>query len=208
MPISFGELSFVGQLTLILLLLLSIVSWAIIVEKYLRFRKAKKLFPQLLARLSSARSWNDWYGYGRAFEKSPAGRTIHQLSQRAEKDTDSYSVDRYARIVGESELASTESGLQFLATIGATSPFIGLFGTVWGIIDAFLGIGRYGSPNLAVVAPGIAEALVCTAAGLVVAIPAVMGYNYFVARVREEARRIEQAVDHLLVFHRQMNGGR
>ena len=72
----------------------------------------------------------------------------------------------------------------FLATTGNTAPFIGLFGTVWGIMNSFVGIGRMGSANLAVVAPGISEALVATAAGLAAAIPAVIAFNYFMSKIR------------------------
>jgi len=77
-----------------------------------------------------------------------------------------------------------ERYLNFLATTGSTAPFIGLFGTVWGIMNSFRGIGAAGAANLAVVAPGIAEALIATAAGLVAAIPAVIAYNYYLSRVR------------------------
>jgi biopolymer transport protein TolQ len=76
-----------------------------------------------------------------------------------------------------------ERGVTFLATTGNTAPFIGLFGTVWGIMEAFRGIGLTGSANLAVVAPGISEALIATAAGLVAAIPAVVAFNYFTRRI-------------------------
>jgi biopolymer transport protein TolQ len=83
-----------------------------------------------------------------------------------------------------SEITRLEKYTTFLATTGSTAPFIGLFGTVWGIMTAFKGIGETGSASLAVVAPGIAEALIATAIGLVAAIPAVMGYNHFQNRIR------------------------
>ncbi len=208
MPVSWSELSFVGQITLILLLILSVVTWGLVIEKFIKFRQSKQLYPKFVSQLAQIRNWNEWYSIGQHYSKLPSGRTIKSLSERGEHEPDTGALERFARIIGEEELSKSEAGLPVLATIGSTSPFIGLFGTVWGIIDAFVGIGRYGSPNLAVVAPGIAEALVCTAAGLVVAIPAVIGYNYFVARIRDEARRIEQAVEYLLVFHRQATGGR
>lgn len=84
-----------------------------------------------------------------------------------------------------------ERHLTFLATTGSVTPFIGLFGTVWGIINAFVGIGAAGSANLGAVAPGIAEALIATAAGLAAAIPAVIGYNYFVNRIRRIGTRLD-----------------
>lgn len=91
----------------------------------------------------------------------------------------------------KSELQRQEGGLPFLATIGSSAPFIGLFGTVWGIMAAFHGIGQQGSASLAVVAPGISEALIATAFGLGAAIPAVIGYNYFVNRVKHWAAEMD-----------------
>lgn len=207
MPVNFTELSFVGQLTLVLLLLLSMLSWGIIFDRYMKVKKAKSGFAPFVARISSVTSVNAFVGSNRQYD-SPAGRAVNTVAHRAETEPDNEALERYAKIIGESELATMEKGMPILATIGSTSPFIGLFGTVWGIIEAFVGIGRYGSPNLAVVAPGIAEALVCTAAGLVVAVPAVVGYNFFVARVRDEARRIEQSLEIVLAVHRKwVNGG-
>jgi biopolymer transport protein TolQ len=93
-------------------------------------------------------------------------------------------VSRALRRATNSEITRLEKYLTFLATTGSTSPFIGLFGTVWGIMTAFEGIGKTGSASLAVVAPGIAEALIATAIGLVAAIPAVMAYNHFQNKIR------------------------
>ena len=93
-------------------------------------------------------------------------------------------VSRALRQAVISETTKLEKTLPFLATTGNTSPFIGLFGTVWGIMNAFKGIGVKGSASLAVVAPGISEALIATAAGLAAAIPAVVAYNYYLNRVR------------------------
>jgi biopolymer transport protein TolQ len=89
------------------------------------------------------------------------------------------------------EISILEGSLMFLATTGNITPFIGLFGTVWGIMDAFHGIGMTGSANLGAVAPGIAEALITTAAGLAVAIPGVVGYNYFLNRIKGVATRLD-----------------
>ena len=83
------------------------------------------------------------------------------------------------------QVETLEEGLPFLATTGSVAPFFGLLGTVWGIMDAFLSIGLRGSGNINVVAPGVAEALITTIAGLAVAIPAVIGYNYFVSQIKE-----------------------
>ena len=93
-------------------------------------------------------------------------------------------ISRALRRATTSEITRLEKYTTFLATTGSTAPFIGLFGTVWGIMTAFKGIGETGSASLAVVAPGIAEALIATAIGLVAAIPAVMGYNHFQNKIR------------------------
>ncbi|MFQ5804461.1 MAG: MotA/TolQ/ExbB proton channel family protein [Candidatus Methylomirabilales bacterium] len=100
-------------------------------------------------------------------------------------------VGRTLRYASLKELSQMERHLTFLATTGSVTPFIGLFGTVWGIINAFVGIGAAGSANLGAVAPGIAEALIATAAGLAAAIPAVIGYNYFVNRIRGIGTRLD-----------------
>jgi biopolymer transport protein TolQ len=94
-------------------------------------------------------------------------------------------VQRALQIAGSGELTQMEQWLTWLATTGAVTPFLGLFGTVWGIIDAFHGMGTAGTASLRSIAPGISEALVTTAAGLFAAIPAVIAYNLFVQRVRE-----------------------
>ena len=96
------------------------------------------------------------------------------------------------------EVTRLERYLTFLATTGSTSPFIGLFGTVWGIMNSFMGIGRIGSASLAVVAPGIAEALIATAAGLAAAIPAVVAYNYYLSRTRHNIIFMEDFTQELL----------
>jgi biopolymer transport protein TolQ len=95
------------------------------------------------------------------------------------------------RAAVSAELRRIEPGLPFLATVGSAAPFVGLFGTVWGIMNAFSGIAATGSATLSTVAPGIAEALIATAAGLAAAIPSVMAYNYFLNRVRAIATRID-----------------
>jgi biopolymer transport protein TolQ len=99
-------------------------------------------------------------------------------------------VERATQIAASEELTRLERRLPWLATTGAVTPFIGLFGTVWGIIDAFHGLGTAGAATLRAVAPGISEALVTTAAGLAAAIPAVIAYNHFTHSIREFAARM------------------
>ena len=100
-------------------------------------------------------------------------------------------LSRILRHVSLREISMLEKSLIFLATTGNVAPFVGLFGTVWGIMDAFHSIGTTGSANLGAVAPGIAEALIATAAGIAVAIPGVMGYNYFLNRIKRAATRMD-----------------
>ncbi|MBI4607564.1 MAG: MotA/TolQ/ExbB proton channel family protein [Candidatus Rokubacteria bacterium] len=100
-------------------------------------------------------------------------------------------VDRAMRRAASVEIARMERYLPFLATTASATPFIGLFGTVWGVMESFRGIGSQGSASLAVVAPGISEALIATAAGLGAAIPAVIAYNFFVNRVKRWASEME-----------------
>ena len=100
-------------------------------------------------------------------------------------------LDRSLKRAEIDQINRMEKTLGFLATTGNTAPFIGLFGTVWGIMDAFRGIGLKGAANLAVVAPGISEALIATAAGLAVAIPALWGYNHYVNKIRTLSAEIE-----------------
>ena len=114
-------------------------------------------------------------------------------------------VNRAMRRAMSAEIARMERYLPFLATTASSAPFIGLFGTVWGIMTSFQNIGAQGSANLAVVAPGISEALIATAAGLGAAIPAVMGYNFFVNRVKYWAVEMEGfALELLNVFARSL----
>jgi biopolymer transport protein TolQ len=103
---------------------------------------------------------------------------------------------------GGIQLARLESRLGILATVGAASPFIGLFGTVWGVMRSFMNIGTWGSTSLAVVAPGIAEALIATAAGLAAAIPAVVAYNHFLGSLKDESRALEEFSTDLILAER------
>ncbi|MCX7836233.1 MAG: MotA/TolQ/ExbB proton channel family protein [bacterium] len=202
MSITWSSLSLVGQITLILLLLLSIISWGIMIDRWFKFRRAKHESLTLLRQLNRASRIEDCISFSRNLIVSPAARSISLTASRAIQENDPFTIERYSKLVGEQELSKLETGLPFLASIASVTPFIGLFGTVWGIMETFMGIGTYGTPNVAVVAPGIAEALVNTAAGLAVAIPAVFGYNHFVSKLRQETRNAEQALEFLLDLHR------
>ena len=169
------------------LLLASVVTWAIFFGKYAELSAAKRRLKREQLALSEARSLNDAAQTAKNFSaNSHSGVLLNdaqnelELSAGAEgtdgiKDRTSFRLER--RVAAFSRHAGRGNG--FLATIGSVAPFIGLFGTVWGIMNSFIGIAKTQTTNLAVVAPGIAEALLATAIGLVAAIPAVVIYNVF-----------------------------
>lgn len=190
----------VVKLVLLILVYFSLVSWAIIFYKFRVIQQAIKDSDRFLDFFWSKKRF-DIIGQGvRDYTKSPLAilfrEGYHELLQFKKRSTDGIeeeeisadlggtgNVSRALRRATTQETHRLEKYLTFLATTGSTAPFIGLFGTVWGIMDAFKGIGQTGSASLAVVAPGISEALVATAIGLAAAIPAVMGYNHFLNKV-------------------------
>lgn len=190
----------VVKLVLLILVYFSLVSWAIIFYKATVVQKAIKDSNRFLDFFWSKKRF-DLIGQGiKDYSNSPLATLFregyHEMLQVKKKPVDGsdegefYSAMDTTEIVGRALRRATtqethrlEKYLTFLATTGSTAPFIGLFGTVWGIMDAFHGIGTTGSASLAVVAPGISEALIATAIGLAAAIPAVMGYNHFLNKV-------------------------
>ncbi|MEA3363935.1 MAG: protein TolQ [Thermodesulfobacteriota bacterium] len=190
----------VVKLVLLILVYFSLVSWAIIFYKVSVIQRAIKESDRFLDFFWKKKRF-DVVGQGlKEFSHSPIATLFregyHELLQLKKKSADpdepedfsikmdtTEMVSRALRRATTQETQRLEKYLTFLATTGATAPFIGLFGTVWGIMDAFQGIGTTGSASLAVVAPGISEALVATAIGLAAAIPAVMGYNHFLNKV-------------------------
>lgn len=192
----FAGTGIVVKLVLFVLIYFSVVSWAIIFYKFIQVQKANKESERFLAFFWQTKRFDAVHGQIDRFANSPlsilfteAYNELKKLGEKVEEKNDPNvistelgGVDNIARALRRattSEITRLEKYLTFLATTGSTAPFIGLFGTVWGIMTAFKGIGETGSASLAVVAPGIAEALVATAIGLVAAIPAVMGYNHF-----------------------------
>jgi biopolymer transport protein TolQ len=192
----------VVKLVLLLLLLLSVMTWAILFYKWKLIRQAEGETREFHAayggeaRLSAVAERAAQMGFSPIAAVFHAGfaeyrRAVQFRAQEQGKEGDDAldasgveSVGRTLSRAADTEITRMEKGLPFLATVGSTAPFIGLFGTVWGIMDAFRAIGLVGSASLASVAPGISEALVTTAAGLAAAIPAVVGYNYLVQRIR------------------------
>jgi len=195
------------QFVLFLLLLFSVISWAIILMKFRSLNKIAKENAAFLNIYMKSGKLSDILtetrqikqsslaeifraGYAElakvskvSREPSPSRRDSDEGGSAMEKQAID-NVERALNMACASESAKLYHSLGFLATTGSSSPFIGLFGTVWGIMDTFKGIGARGSATLAVVAPGISEALIATAAGLAAAIPAVIFYNYYLNRVR------------------------
>lgn len=190
----------VVKLVLLLLLSFSIVSWGIILFKFFQVQRAKSVSERFMDFFWKSKSFDAIASQIDRFDNSPLTVLFNEgygeLKKVVENDSKSdgvslstdlggvENVSRSLRRATNSEITRLEKYLTFLATTGSTSPFIGLFGTVWGIMTAFEGIGKTGSASLAVVAPGIAEALIATAIGLVAAIPAVMAYNHFQHKIR------------------------
>lgn len=197
----FAGTGLIVKLVLFILLYFSVVSWAIIFYKLLQVHRANGDSVRFLdffwktKRFDAINSQLDRFGNSPLTVLFNEGYTeLKRLMEagEAKRDPDVVSTDlggienisRALRRAINSEITRLEKYTTFLATTGSTAPFIGLFGTVWGIKDAFTGIGQTGSASLAVVAPGIAEALIATAIGLVAAIPAVMGYNHFQHKIK------------------------
>lgn len=189
----------VGQFVMLVLLIFSVISWSIVFTKMRLFKKVTTDTQDFLEAFWSSSKLSEAYDTAQEYEYSPeaaifsAGYTelqkINKIRNRKEGssqpetlDAQMATMDNLKRAIRKTESQEiTELGkfLPFLATTGSATPFIGLFGTVWGIMASFHEIGSRGSASLAVVAPGISEALVATAAGLAVAIPAVIFYNYY-----------------------------
>ncbi|MBW1988124.1 MAG: protein TolQ [Deltaproteobacteria bacterium] len=183
------------RLVLMVLLVFSMACWAIIITKTIQFRRARREDEAFVEYFWKTADLSKAFAKAKKLPNSPVGRTFRaaylELSRIRQKTDEGASfgspqsaVERCLRRSGDNEVDHMSQWLSFLATTGNTTPFIGLFGTVWGIMNAFHGIGLRGSANLAVVAPGISEALVATAAGLAAAIPAVIAYNHFMTRLK------------------------
>ena len=187
----------VARIVLFMLLFFSVLSWAIIFKKVKNFNAARRESREFLKVFRQSKKLSDIRSFSRNLKASPlpevfeAGyREIESQAVISENPGKPHirslqSVQRALQIASSAELSRMEQWLSWLATTGAITPFVGLFGTVWGIIDAFHGLGTAGSASLRSVAPGISEALVTTAAGLFAAIPAVIAYNQFVQRLKE-----------------------
>ena len=186
----------VAKTVLVILLFFSILSWSIILSKWSKFRRMRtqsgrflRAFRKASGRLQDVSSVSD------QFKPSPLVTVFdgayEEYRRQAGASRSLTSIQRATQIAASEEMTHMESRLPWLATTGAVTPFIGLFGTVWGIIDAFQGLGNAGAATLRAVAPGISEALITTAAGLFTAIPAVIAYNQYMQQIREFGARMD-----------------
>lgn len=204
--------SLVSQLVLFVLLLFSILSWAIILYKWRLFRTIRKQDRRFLTIFEALDDPKEVRRRGATIAKSPLSDLFTEAYRSALHDegmpvqrTDGASrrLERGLRQISDRQLLQEEEYLSGLATVANVSPFVGLFGTVFGIIQAFQEIGRHGSASIAAVAPGVAEALVATAAGLLAAIPAVVAYNYFLNQIRRHATQLDVFRQDLLALAEQ-----
>ena len=188
----------VAHTVLALLLLFSVLSWSIILSKGSKFRRMRAQSGRFLRAFRKANGrLQDVSAVSEQFKPSPlvsvfeGGYDEYRRQSGAGSPRNLTSVQRAVQIAASEEMTQMESRLPWLATTGAITPFVGLFGTVWGIIDAFQGLGNAGAATLRAVAPGISAALITTAAGLFTAIPAVIAYNQYMQQIREFGARMD-----------------
>ena len=170
---------------IIILIAASIYSWALIFDKYKLFKRIEKSTTSFEEKFWKSRSAESFYNSLTNRDKDPIANIFQSAMTELIRTKSKSSVVQQARvsrvieIAADKEIKSIEKNFTFLATVGSTAPFIGLFGTVWGIMNSFQSIAISRNTSLAIVAPGIAEALFATALGLLAAIPAVIAYNKF-----------------------------
>jgi biopolymer transport protein TolQ len=201
------------KFVLLILLVLSVISWTIIFLKFRYYRKIRienEAFDsdyQRSNKLSEVLPAAKKYSCSTTAEVFRVGYTeLTKMNKPSKEATHAEeislssldNVQRALNRAANTEMTKLESALGFLATTGSASPFIGLFGTVWGIMETFKAIGARGSATLAVVAPGISEALIATAAGLAAAIPAVIFYNYFLNKSKTMVQEMDNFADEFL----------
>ena len=196
--------SIVVQLVIGILLLASIGSWVIIVEKLIVTNNALKEFFLFEQFFWSGESLNDIYDDLKAKEDLVGIESIFyeiyedsiaQDSQELQKDDLTARFKRVSKVSLMRQEDLLESRISFLSTVASASPYIGLFGTVWGIMNSFRGLAQTSQATLSVVAPGISEALIATALGLFAAIPALIAYNFFVKRINTILNRYESFIE-------------
>ena len=193
----FLRADFVVKSVIIILIAASVYSWALIFEKYKLFKKIEKSTKNFEEKFWKSKSAENFYNNLSNRDKDPLANIFQSAMSELVKTKSKSSAVQSARVTrvleisGDKEIKLIEKHFTFLATVGSTSPFIGLFGTVWGIMNSFQSIAISRNTSLAIVAPGIAEALFATALGLLAAIPAVIAYNKFTSDSKKYSSRIE-----------------
>ena len=193
----FLRADFVVKSVIVILIAASVFSWALIFEKYRLFKRIEKSTSSFEEKFWKSRSAESFYNTLTNKDKDPMANVFQsamvELIKTKSKSSSIQStrVSRVIEISADKEIKLIEKHFTFLATVGSTAPFIGLFGTVWGIMNSFQSIAISRNTSLAIVAPGIAEALFATALGLLAAIPAVVAYNKFNSDSKKYTGRIE-----------------
>jgi biopolymer transport protein TolQ len=188
----------VAKMVLLVLLAFSLISWALILSKWSLLKRARVQSGRFVRAFRKAQRMQDVGAVAEQFRPSPLVGVFEGALEEYKRQVGAtgslrnvIAVQRAMQIASSEEVSRLERNLPWLATTGAVTPFVGLFGTVWGIIDAFHGLGTAGAATLRAVAPGISEALITTAAGLVTAIPAVIAYNLITHSIRDFASRTD-----------------
>ena len=188
----------VAQAVLVILLIASIFSWAIMLSKWRRFSRARKESQRFLRAFRKTGRLSEIAAVAEQFQPSPLVAVFTEINDEYQRQSggrgmprNPIALERAAQTASSEALTSMESRMTWLATIANGATFVGLFGTVMGIMDAFHGLGTAGTATLRAVAPGISAALITTAAGLAVAIPALVGYNQLTGQLRDFAARMD-----------------
>ena len=180
---------------IIILIVCSIYSWAVIIEKYRLFKKINKSSEEFEEKFWNSKSAENFYNSLPENVQDPMAvvfqDAMESLLKKKSKNNLTERMSTFLEVGIEKQINKIDSGFTFLATVGSTAPFIGLFGTVWGIMNSFQSIAISRNTSLAIVAPGIAEALFATALGLLAAIPAVVAYNKFNTDSKKYTQKLE-----------------
>jgi biopolymer transport protein TolQ len=193
----FLRADFIVKAVIIILISASIYSWSLIIDKYKLFKRIEKSTTSFEEKFWKSKSAESFYNSLTNRDKDPVANIFQKAMEELIKTKNksaaiqSARVSRVIEISADNEIKTIEKSFTFLATVGSTAPFIGLFGTVWGIMNSFQSIAISRNTSLAIVAPGIAEALFATALGLLAAIPAVIAYNKFNSDSKSYSARIE-----------------
>ena len=214
-PVTGGTLSGIWEMVrnsgpiafcvLIILLLASVFSWSIILSKWAGFGRAQSQSTRFLRAFRKSGRLSEIASVSDQFRPSPLVNVFTEIYDEYQRQSggrgmprNPLGLERAAQTAASEALTAMEKNMTWLSTIASTSTFLGLFGTVMGIIDAFHGLGASGAATLRAVAPGVSEALITTAAGILVAVPAYVGYNIFTGRLREFAARMDDFARELL----------